>query len=228
MAAGATLKYAIGLGAAPLEHGCYQLWTHPRLDLLFPEYLFRLYHAMRTTVPMMALARGQAESMASGCPVAARLVPYFTRHMREETDHDEWLLDDIVELGFDRDEVRGRLPTEDVAGLMGSLYYWILHEHPVTLLGYFAVTEGSPLSIRWLDRIARDHGIPRLALRTMRKHAVLDRAHGSQVFRVLDTLPLTERHREAVSIAALGSLEQLQRIVGNVLALAPRRRRRTA
>jgi hypothetical protein len=225
---GGRLRWKIRLAARPLEAACERLWEHPQLPALLPEYFARLYHAMRTTVPMMGVARRRAEELAGVCPVAARLVPYFTKHMREEHDHDVWLLADLPHLGLEPAAVRDALPTEDVAALMGALYYWVLHVHPVTLLAYFAVTEGSPFPVALLDRLVRRRGVPRAALRTLYKHARLDRRHGAEVFRTLDALPLTPAHEEALAITAFLALDQLRGLAQNVLAGAagaPTRRR---
>lgn len=215
-----TLKLKIHLAEPRLELASHAFWEHRRLGDLFPDYLFRLYCSMRATVPLMEAARQHARALAHSCPVAARLVPYFTRHVREEYRHDEWMLDDMETLGMRRAEVLARTPDPEVAALIGTLYYWVLYAHPVALLAFFAVTEGSPMSSDTLDRIANTRHIPRDALRTLYKHAVLDVRHGQDVFRVLDSLPLTAEHEALLGLAAVVAIEQLSVVIEGLLAEA--------
>ena len=37
-----------------------------------------------------------------------------------------------------------RPPAPAVAALVGAQYYWVLHHHPVALLGYIGLLEGYP------------------------------------------------------------------------------------
>jgi hypothetical protein len=60
---------------------------------------------------------------------------------------------------------------------------------------------------------ARRHGVPDRALRTLYKHAILDVRHGQDVFRTIDSLPLTEAHEELLGIAAMTAIEQLSVVI---------------
>lgn len=75
------------------------------------------------------------------------LATYLERHVDEERQHDDWLLEDLAELGVAREDVWGRIPSPNIAALVGSQYYWMRHYHPVALLGYIAVLEGRPPSV---------------------------------------------------------------------------------
>jgi hypothetical protein len=219
------LKLKILLAQPRLHVASRAFWASKRFPDILPEYLYQLYCAMRATVPLMAVARERAEAMANDCPVAARLVPYFTRHMREETGHDVWMLEDLESLGLDQAAVEARIPAPEVAALIGTLYYWVNYAHPVSLLAYFAVTEGNPPSAETVDSVARRWRIPRKAFRTVYKHAVLDVRHGQEVFRVLDGLPLTEQHEALLGLTALASIEQLTVLIERLLADVPTARR---
>jgi pyrroloquinoline quinone (PQQ) biosynthesis protein C len=185
---------------------------------------------MRASVPLMEAARHRALELAPTCPVAAKLVPYYTRHIREETGHDEWLLQDLEHLGHARRDVLARTPAPEVATLIGTLYYWVLHAHPVAVMAYLAVVEGSPMTPAALDAIARRWGLGRPALRTLYQHAVLDVRHGQEVFRALDGLPLTPEHESLLGLTAIHVVEQLSQVIETLLREAgsrvPRRRAR--
>src|SRR5688500_2489297 len=62
--------------------------SHRALRAVFPEYLVGVYHSMRTAGALMEAARRRSVALAPACPVADRLVDYWTRHMADEAGHD--------------------------------------------------------------------------------------------------------------------------------------------
>ncbi len=69
---------------------------------------------------------------------------YYKKHIQEEMNHDEWILNDLQSIGVPHEESLSRKPLQSVAELVGSQYYWIYHWHPVCLLGYISFLEGDP------------------------------------------------------------------------------------
>ncbi len=133
-------------------------WSHPELPGLFADYLVRTHSIIRASVPLMETARARAEELAAHDDVAADLATYLAHHIREERHHDDWLLDDLEALGVARDAVLARMPSPTVAALVGSQYYWIRHYHPVALLGYIAVLEGTPPVAEHVDPSSAGRG----------------------------------------------------------------------
>lgn len=211
------LRLKVALVESVLDRASEAFWTDARLEELFPDYLFRLYGSVRASVPLMRSARARAAELASGCPVARALVPYLDEHIEEELHHDEWLLDDMEVLGFDRAEVAARPATPDVAAMIGAYYYWVLHGHPVALLSYFSVVEGNPVRTETLDRVTATTGIPGDALRCIYKHAELDPHHGEEVDRLIDSLPLTAEQAALLETSALTVVEQLSLILRDLV-----------
>jgi hypothetical protein len=203
------LRLKISLVDARLDRSCQAFLAHPALGRLFPEYLFRLHCAVRAIVPLMETARARAAALAGSCPTAARLEPYLAQHIEEETGHDEWLLEDMVALGLNRSHVLSRAPSRAVAALIGSQYYWVFHAHPVALLGYVTVVEGTPVRAETLDYLVSEVGIPREALRTLYLHAELDIGHGADADRFLDSLPLTAEQSRLIGLSAMDSVQHL-------------------
>jgi hypothetical protein len=211
------LGLKISLVDSRLDRSCRAFLAHPSLRLLFPEYLFRLYCAVHAIVPLMAATRARAGQMAGSCPVAALLVPYLAQHIEEETGHDEWLLEDMQAVGLSRSDVLSRLPPRSVAALIGSQYYWVFHAHPVALLGYVTVVEGTPVRAETLDYLVSEVGIPREALRTLYLHAELDVGHGADADRFLDSLPLTAEQSRLVGLSAMHSVELLSTVIDELV-----------
>ena len=112
----------------------------------YSQHLIMLHGTVRASVPLMETAVDVAERKHSGDPVAAGVAEYLKGHIPEEVGHDDWLLQDLEVLGIARQAVISRPPAASVAALVGAQYYWILHHHPVVLLGYIAVMEVRQLS----------------------------------------------------------------------------------
>jgi pyrroloquinoline quinone (PQQ) biosynthesis protein C len=112
-------------------------------------------------------------------------------------------------LGIDRQATLRRLPPPEIAALIGSQYYWILHAHPVAVMAYLAVLEGSPPKVETLDGLVAEHGIPEAALATFYKHSQLDISHGEEVFRLIDELPLSAEQTALLGLSAVNVVEHL-------------------
>ena len=203
------LRTTIDLADPPLVRLCQAFWYHRQARKLFPGYLMALYWSMQATVPLLRTAEQRARQLNYD-PVAAQLVPYLARHAREELHHDEWLLQDMEQhLGIKRTTVLNTPPPPAVAALIGTQYFWILHAHPVALLGCFAVLEGKPVTAADLDEFSKRTRIPKEGLRTLYKHAQLDPHHRDDLDRVLDTLPLAPDHATLLGLSAITVVEQL-------------------
>ena len=97
------------------------LWCHPRLPDLLPPFFILMHQIVRASVPLMNVARRVARKRAAD-PVCRQLVGFLTRHIEEERDHDEWILDDLAAIGILRGDVIADIPSPAVASLVGAQY----------------------------------------------------------------------------------------------------------
>jgi hypothetical protein len=194
-----------------------RLWTHPRVAEIYPEYVFLIHSMIRASVPLMQTARDRALELA-GDPVADGVEAYLKQHIREEMHHDDWLLEDAERLGEDREELLARAPAPVVARLVGAQYYWILHYHPVALLGYIAILEGYPPTVEMVDDLVERTGYPPEVFRTLRKHAHLDPYHRDGLNAAIDGLPLEPRHASIMGVSAIETISMFMDAIDDMLA----------
>ncbi|HEX2027348.1 MAG TPA: iron-containing redox enzyme family protein [Nitriliruptorales bacterium] len=190
---------------------------HPRVADLYPEYLFTSHCIVRASVPLMEAAVRQATAGSDRDPVADGVARYLEEHIPEERDHDEWLLEDLETLGIDRAAILSRPPSATVAALIGAQYYWVLHYHPVALLGYMALLEGYPPRRDEIEVLAARTGYDRAAFRTLMAHAELDPHHRDDLDRTLDALPLSPAQRSLLGTSALHSARLFARCVEEIV-----------
>lgn len=195
-----------------LHRAAGALVEHPNPRGAYLEYLWTVYWIVRASVPLMRAALAGAGELGDRDPVAKGLSAYLPGHIEEEMHHDEWLLEDVERLGLDRTVVTGRAPSASIASLVGPQYYWIQHAHPVALMGYIGVLEGSPPVDTAVDRLADRTGFPPEAFRTLREHSSLDPHHLDEFNRTLDELPLTAGQSALVGVSALHTVVSITRL----------------
>lgn len=183
---------------------------HPDPRRAYRALVQTLHGEVRASVPLMVAARCKAvELAADGDLVAAALVPWLDEHIIEETGHDTWLLGDYSRIGGDPDALAVQPGTPTIAAMVGSVYYWSLHAHPVAILGYCAVLEGTPPTGRFIDEMIQRTGYPPEAFDTLRHHSDIDIDHGAELFDLIDNLPLTDRHEAIIGMTALQTADLL-------------------
>jgi hypothetical protein len=198
-----------------------QLRDHPDVRSLYPGLLRQLHGTVRASVPLLQAAEAEAVRRAgAGDAVAAALVGYYQRHAVEELRHDEWLLADYQATGGDPAEIWADPPSAAVATMVGAIYYWIFHFHPVALLGYLAVTEGAPPNLQLIDDLQQRTGYPIKAFHTLRHHAVIDIDHGDEVWDLIDQLPLTATHLDVINLAANHTIATQITLIRHLLAVS--------
>jgi hypothetical protein len=186
-----------------------RLFAGPDLAGRYTEYLVLCHGVVRASVPLMRTALQRAEELAPADEVARILTGYLPRHIAEELDHDTWLLEDLASLGKDPQDVLRRPPSASVAALVGAQYYWVLHVHPVALMGYMMVLESSQPTPEWIEGIAARTGHGPQALRTLAEHADLDPHHARELAVTIDALPLTPDLAALVGLSALHTVTAL-------------------
>lgn len=215
------LREKIAFARMSLDAAAFALWDHPRLPELYPEFLFRNHAVIRASVPLMQAAADSCEARIASDPLSAGMFEYLNHHIPEEMHHDDWVLEDLEVLGFDRTKILARIPPPSVARLVGSQYYWIRHVHPVALLGFIAVLEGTPPDVEFFEHTADRARLPRAAFSNLLRHGKLDPRHRDDLNNALDTFPLTERDHSLLGVSAFETIHLLSAVVGEALDMFP-------
>ena len=194
------LQTRLGLTSSLLRAATKRVFERADLPRLIPAYLLFMHQMTRTSVPLMETACEEAKR-AGKDPVCRGLRDYLLHHLEEERHHDEWFLEDLMSIGLKPIQSQQRLPSTDLASLVGSQYYWILHHHPIALLGYIAMLEGNAPSMRFVDELQAQTGLPPSAFRTCRIHASVDGTHQEALNALIDNLPLDARHEQLLAVS---------------------------
>lgn len=198
----------IHLAERRLFSATHVFWNHSNLAALLPQFLMQAHCIMRSSLTLMAVARDRALALPED-ETARQLAAYLQVHLEEELGHDLWLLDDICSLGFTEQEVITAQPCASLIALLGAQYFWMMHVHPVAIMGYLILAEGyAPLNSQ-LDEIRVRSGVPASAFRCLKKHADDDPSHLADLNRTLDTMSLSTEQARAVGMCAFATIEGL-------------------
>jgi hypothetical protein len=177
-------------------------WSEPETPGLLPEFMILMHQITRASVPLMAAAESAARERADRDAVSRALAEFLPSHIEAELNHDSMVLDDLEAIDIRREDVLARIPPPRVAALVGAQYYWLLHHHPVGLLGYVILLEGNPPSETHVQRLQDRSGLPEEFFRSYRLHGELDPTHINNLNGFLDSLPLTPAQQQLLWISA--------------------------
>lgn len=210
------LRETVALVRGRLNSLIHEVWIHPRLSELFPEFLFAMYGITVASAPAMRAAAMRCSVLDNADPLAAWLRQYYLEHADEESGHEQWLLDDLASFGIARNLVLQRLPYQSVAALVGVQYYWMFHVHPIAYLGYISVVE-EPAAMEFLETTSRRTGIALSSMSGHVMHARLDPDHVAEFDAALDALPLTQQHRDLITVSAIATVAHLENVFSDIL-----------
>ncbi|MBP6748484.1 MAG: iron-containing redox enzyme family protein [Xanthomonadaceae bacterium] len=136
-------------------------------------FLTQAYHHVRHTVPLL---------MACGARLPARLEwlrSAIGEYIEEEMGHQEWILDDIVACGGDRETAANATPAFATEMMVAYAYDTIARGNPVGFFGMVLVLEGTSVALATRVAEAIEHGLslPRNAFSYLRSHGELDIEH---------------------------------------------------
>jgi len=195
-----------------------QIWEHPDVRQLYPVYLRTMHMVVRAAVPLMRAARDAAAMRGPSDALCAELASYYNNHMREESGHDAWLLQDLRSTGVDPHGATRGMPSAAVAELVGAQYYWLNHHHPVSLLGHIAAMEIYHPPAGFARHLAGVTGYPSTAFRAIRRHEKLDVVHRDELLALLDRLPLERRDEASIGMSALHTLQAGIDVMDDILS----------
>jgi hypothetical protein len=196
------LRTRMGLISGLLNATASAIFKGPNLARLVRAHLVLLHQITRASVPLMATASEHAKR-AHNDEVCMCLAAYLERHIEEEMHHDEWTLQDLNSIGIASAHVLASTPLASVAALVGAQYYWVLHHHPIALLGYIAMLESNAPPMTLIEQWQAQTGLPESAFRTLRLHATIDPEHQDSLYSVIDSLPLTYSQERLIGMSAM-------------------------
>jgi thiaminase len=179
----------------------------------YRAFLTEAYHHVKHTVPLL---------MACGARLPERLEwlrAGVAEYIDEEYGHEQWILADLAEAGFDATTARDALPSAETEIMVSYAYDTVQRRNPVGFFGMVLVLEGTSAAIatRAAEIIAARLELPRRALTYLLSHGSLDQQHVGHFDGLIDRLD-DATDRASVMHAA----RMFYRLYGDVFRALPR------
>jgi thiaminase len=179
----------------------------------YRAFLTEAFHHVKHTVPLL---------MACGARLPERL-EWLRRgvaeYIEEEYGHEQWILADLAEAGFDAIAARDAGPSAATELMVSYAYDTVQRRNPVGFFGMVLVLEGTSAAIatRAAEIISARLELPRRAFTYLLSHGALDQQHVGQFDGLIDRLD-DAGDRAAVLHAA----RMFYRLYGDVFRALPR------
>ena len=174
----------------------------------YVAFLEQAYHHVKHTVPILetsiAHLRPEQESLRS--PLGM--------YIEEERGHEEWILDDIVACGGDRDRVKLSNPSEACARFVSYIYDSVRQVNAACVFGMVHVLEGTSiqLAISAASRLKASLGLPDHAFTYLDSHGLLDIEHYDYFRNLMDQVSDEQDRRDILQSARMSF-----RLYGDIL-----------
>ena len=148
------------------------------------RYLIDAHYYASFSPKVMRLAAERCE------PDYPALSMYLLHHAEEETGHDEWARQDLLELGLSAADIQARRPSPACSAMVGYVHFLAGTANPVSLFGWMYVLEamGDNLGPTLATLIRRQAGVPESALRFVAGHAASDQDHCADLKQQIEQL----------------------------------------
>jgi thiaminase len=179
----------------------------------YRAFLTEAFHHVKHTVPLL---------MACGARLPERL-EWLRRgvaeYIEEEYGHEQWILADLAEAGFDAIAARDAEPSAATEIMVSYAYDTVQRRNPVGFFGMVLVLEGTSAAIatRAAEIISARLELPRRAFTYLLSHGALDQQHVGHFDGLIDRLD-DAGDRAAVLHAA----RMFYRLYGDVFRALPR------
>jgi pyrroloquinoline quinone (PQQ) biosynthesis protein C len=136
-------------------------------------FLKEAYHHVKHTVPLLMNVGAKLPEQKEWLREAV------AEYIEEELGHQEWILNDIASVGYDKESVRASAPNFSTDLMVSYAYDAVNRKSPLTFFGMVHVLEGT--SIAMADNAAKNIqqtlNIPTKAFSYLSSHGSLDIEH---------------------------------------------------
>lgn len=139
----------------------------------YVAFLTQAYHHVKHTVPLLMTVGGSLPEDKEWLRVAVG------EYIEEEMGHQEWILNDIANCGFDKEWVRQSHPAPATELMVAYAYDVVNRIDPLGFFGMVHVLEGTSINLadKVADAVAGKLSLPRKAFSYLYSHGSLDQEH---------------------------------------------------
>tara|TARA_R110002095_G_scaffold76427_1_gene65317 strand:+ start:528 stop:1196 length:669 start_codon:yes stop_codon:yes gene_type:complete len=139
----------------------------------YTAFLIQAYHHVKHTTPLLMATGGRLTEEKEWLRNAV------AEYIEEELGHQEWILNDLVACGIDKEDVRNSVPAFETEMMVAYAYDTINRVNPLGFFGMVQVLEGTSIATadKAADGIQKALGLPDEAFSYLKSHGALDLEH---------------------------------------------------
>jgi len=168
-------------------------------DIALDDYvgfLVQAYHHVKHTVPLLMATGARLPEQKEWLRVA------IGEYIEEETGHQEWVLNDIAQCGFDKEAARCSKPAPATELMVAYAWDTVNRISPLGFFGMVHVLEGTSIGLadKAADAVRTRLNLPRKAFSYLYSHGSLDQQHVKFFAGLMDRI--TDPAEQAIIIHA--------------------------
>lgn len=168
----------------------FSLICGKRAKARFFIYMAATCHVVRASTDLMQCAIDRFEYIYRG--EKNKEVDYLRQHINEESDHYNWLVQDLALISNDAESLLATTYIPSILSIAGNAYYQIRNASPYSIYGYAATLESNPPEPGFLDLLSDELSLPNAGMSTLALHGKIDPQHSTEIFDHLDSLTLSQ------------------------------------
>jgi long-chain acyl-CoA synthetase len=139
----------------------------------YVAFLSQAYHHVKHTVPLLMSVGGRLPESKEWLREAV------AEYIEEELGHQEWVLNDIANCGYDKEKVRSSQPSMATELMVSYAYDMVNRVNPLGFFGMVQVLEGTSIAMadNAANNIKNASGLPQKAFSYLMSHGSLDIDH---------------------------------------------------
>jgi len=163
----------------------------------YANYLVEAFHHVKHTIPLL-MACGSRIPMNKR-PVLSAIEEY----LEEERGHEEWILDDIENLGGNREEARNSTPNVATELMVSYAYDFINRVNPLGFFGMVFVLEGTSesIAVKAAEKIKETLGLDQNCFSYLTSHGTLDIEHMEFFRKTVNSLTEEKDRQDIIHMA---------------------------
>lgn len=199
-----TAKEQQYLLSAPIIQRCFQA------DITLDDYLsflLQAFHHVKHTVPLLMNVGARLPAEKEWLRIAV------AEYIEEELGHQEWILNDIGNCGYDKEVARLSTPNASTELMVAYAYDMVNRINPLGFFGMVHVLEGTSINLadKAADIIRETLQLPRQAFTYLYSHGELDQDHVKFFQGLMDKI--TDPQEQELIVHSAG---MFYRLYGNI------------
>lgn len=136
-------------------------------------FLVQAYHHVKHTVPLLMAVGSRLPDDKEWLRTAV------AEYIEEEIGHQEWILNDIENCGYDKEYVRASQPSPETELMVAYAYDQVSRKNPLAFFGMVHVLEGTSINLadQVADAVRTKLHLPKSCFSYLYSHGSLDQEH---------------------------------------------------